>query len=96
MNICFMGFGAAGGHDHAVQLVLDDLFLDLVLSVLRAGKQVLIRIDDIRQGCRIFVNCRNIHDPADIDAAIADKDPDPGLPCPVYLSSPGTFTRSVV
>ena len=72
----FVGFGAAGGHHHPVKLMLDDFFFDLVLGILAAGKKVFIRIDHMGKGCSIIFNRRNIHDPSDVDTAVAHKNPD--------------------
>ena len=71
-----MGFGAAGGHHQTVEIVLDQHLLDFVLGILAAGKQILIRKYHVGQGGRIFFNRINIHDAADVNAAVADKHAD--------------------
>ena len=72
-----MGFRTAGGDDHPIQLVLEDLILDLGLGILAAGEEVVVDKDYARQGCRIFLQAGNIDDAGDIGAAVADKDADP-------------------
>ena len=52
---------------------------DLVLGVGGAGEQVLVGQDHPRQGGDIFGEGRDVDDPADVDAAVADKDADPGF-----------------
>ena len=52
---------------------------DLVLGVGRTGKQVLVGQDHPRQGGHEFGKFRDVDDPADIDAAVADKDAHPGF-----------------
>ncbi len=69
----FVGLGAAGGHDHPVELVLLDFFLDFLLGVLAAGEEILIREDHVGQPFGISLDGRHIDHAADVDAAVADK-----------------------
>ena len=71
--------GRTGGHDHAVQAVLLDGLFDLFLGILRAGVEIFVGVDDIRQRARVLLDGGDVHHPADIDAAVADEDADPGL-----------------
>jgi hypothetical protein len=59
--------------------VLFDAFLDQVLGVLGTGKQAVFHIGHIGQGLGIVPDRFHINDTGDIDAAVADKDPDSGL-----------------
>ena len=43
----FVGFGTTRSHDHPVQIVLYNSFLDDILGILGAGKQVIIRKNNI-------------------------------------------------
>jgi hypothetical protein len=74
-----VGPGAAGGHHHPVELVFGDGRQDLVLGVGGTGEQVLVGQDHPRQGGDIFGEGRDVDDPADVDAAVADKDAHPGF-----------------
>ena len=56
--------------------MLPDTFLNLVLGVARARVQVLLGIDDVRQGSRELHDLGYAHDAADVDAAVADEDAD--------------------
>ena len=73
-----VGPGGAGGHHHPVQVVLLDGVQDLVLGVGGAGEEVLVREDHAGQGGGVFRQFRHVDDPADVDAAVADKDAHPG------------------
>ena len=74
-----VGGGAAGRHHHPVQVVLGDLFHHLGLGILGAAKEVILDIRHIGNIPGVFHDGRDIGHPADIEAAVADKHPDPGL-----------------
>ena len=59
-------------------MFLNHLF-DSFLGILTAGKQILIRQGHIGQGLSVFPHSRNINHPADIYAAVADKNTDTGV-----------------
>ena len=71
-----MGFGCAGSNYHPVEVVLLDHLFDFNLGILAAGKKIFVGKDHIRKRCRVFLYRRNIHHPADVDTAVADKYPD--------------------
>ena len=75
----FMGARRAGGHHHAVEVVLLDPFLDESLGVLGAGKQAVLHEGDMGQGAGVVPHRLHIDHAGDIDAAAADEDADPGL-----------------
>ena len=85
-----MGFGAAGGDHNAVEFVFDYFFLNFVLGVLAAGKQILISISYMGKCTCIFFDCRNINNPSDVDTAVADKDTDSGF-LALYVDLVGNF-----
>ncbi len=72
-----MGPGRAGGDDDPVDPVVLEEPLHLVLGVLGTGKEVVVGEDDIGKPFCIFLNLGDVHDAADVYAAIADKDADP-------------------
>jgi len=72
-----VGLGAAGGHHHAVEAVFLDFFLDLILSVLATGEQVLVGVNDVRKAFRIGAHGGHVHHTANVDPAVADEHPDP-------------------
>ena len=57
-----MGLGTAGRDNHPVELFLNYLVLDLVLRVLAAGKQVVVRKNNTRQGRGILLETGDIDD----------------------------------
>jgi hypothetical protein len=73
-----MGPGEQEATTTRLRLCSSDHLLHLVLGVLGAGEQVVLHMDHIGQGGGIFPDRRDIGHPADIDAAVADKDPDAG------------------
>ena len=72
----FVGFGAAGGDHHPVELVFLDFFFDFLLGVLAAGEEVFIREGHVGQAFGVGLDARNIDDSADVDAAVADEHAD--------------------
>ncbi len=74
-----MGLRAAGRHDHAVELVLFDDLLHLILGILGTGKQILLGMDDVGQLFGIFGHPFDIHHTGDVHPAVADEYPHPGI-----------------
>ena len=64
--------------EQATISVFDHGLLNLALCVLGTGEKVMIRQLDKRQRAGIFSHSRHVHYPADINAAMADEDTDPG------------------
>ena len=75
----FMGPRRAGGHDNTVEPFLFNGLTDSALGIFAAGEQVFRGMDDLGKTFCVFPYPGDIHDPADIGAAVADKDTDPGL-----------------
>ena len=73
-----VGLGRTGGHHHPVEAFFADDVGHAVLSILGTGVHVVGHVFHKGQGGRIIADCRHIHHPGDIDAAVADKDPHPG------------------
>jgi hypothetical protein len=71
-----VGARRARGHHHAVDLLLLDDLLDVVLVVLRAGEQVVFHMHHVRQGAGVVAHRRHIGHAADIDAAVAHEHTD--------------------
>ena len=78
----FVGAGRAGGDDHAGQFVLLDHFAHLDGRILGTGEEVVRCIDDIGQGLGVFHDRGHIHDAADVNAAMANKDARPRADAP--------------
>ena len=75
----FVGSWRTGRHDDPVQFVLLDGILDFCLSVLRAGIEVVLDMDDIFQRLCILPDLGHVDDAADIDPAVADEYANPGF-----------------
>ena len=73
-----VGPGRTGGHDHAVQVVLQDLLLDDLLGVRGAGVHVVHGVDHPRKPPGVLGHGGDVHHPADVQAAVADEHPDAG------------------
>jgi hypothetical protein len=74
-----MGTWRAGRHHDAIELILLNNLFHLVLSVLRAGEQIVLHVGHMGQGFGIFPDSGHIRNPSNIDAAVADKDANPGF-----------------
>ena len=48
------------------------------LGVLGAGEEVVLHIDHVGEALGVLPHRRHVHDAADVDAAVAHEDPDPG------------------
>ena len=72
----FMGAGSTRRDDHAVDIILQDDFLDLALSVLGASVEVLSGIDDVGQSSGVLDGGGDVDYAADVFAAVTDEDAD--------------------
>ena len=73
----FMSSRRTRSHHHPVQLCSSITFL-MILGILRAGIEVSLGIDDMGQCPGILHHSRDIHNPADINPAVADEGTDTG------------------
>ena len=73
-----VGGGTAGRHHHPVEIMLLDHLHHLGLGVLGAGEEVGLGVLHVGDVLGVFHDGRDIGHPADVEAAVADKDPDPG------------------
>ena len=73
----FVGAGRTGRHDHAIEVLFLDDPDQLVLGILRTGKQIFLNIGDIGKGFGIFNHFRHPHDVGNVYPTVADKNPDP-------------------
>ena len=74
-----VGPGRTRRDENAVEVVLLDRLLDLLRAVGGAGVEVLLGIDDVRQGPGKLHGLGHVDDPADIAPAVADEHADPRL-----------------
>ncbi len=75
----FMGTGGTCSHNYTIQAVFPYGITYEPLCILAACKHVVSHIDHVGQGLGIVADRRYIHNPCDIDAAVAYKDTDPGF-----------------
>jgi hypothetical protein len=72
----FMGAGGAGGHNHPVEIPFLDPFSNGRQTVLGAGVEVALGMFHVRQCPRIVHHIGDIHNAADVGAAVANENAD--------------------
>ena len=74
----FVGPWGAGGHHHPVEPLLLYGGGHLLDGVLGAGEEVVLDEGHPREPPGVLRHLLHVHHPGDVDAAVADEDPDPG------------------
>ena len=69
----------ARGDNHAVQTFFLYLVRYLAGGVRRTGEKLLLGVDDVGERLAVLHRARNVDDAADVRAAVADENADPGL-----------------
>lgn len=76
---CLVQARRAGGNDHPVQAIVDNILLDLLLSRLGAGVDDVLGDDDAVFVLHGLGDAVAVHGLGDIEAAVADVDTDAGI-----------------
>ncbi len=72
----FMSARRTRSNDHAVNIILENDFLDFALGVLRTGVEVLASIYDVGQSSGVLNGGGDVDYAADIFTAVTDEDAD--------------------
>ncbi len=63
-------------HYYSIEAVLLDNTGNLDLCILGAGIEIIFHMHHVREGAGIFPHRRDVHNAADVNATVTDKDPD--------------------